>query len=114
METTTDEIDRLFRYFDAGGTGHITMKRFNKLLKYKTRFGSPNPYILTGRGEKSSEKGIDLTLSNDERKMPQVVAVLNQLNLKRLGRKNIPKAFHDGDEVFKRMAQFKGRGPTFE
>ena len=93
METTTDEIDRLFRYFDAGGTGHITMKRFNKLLKYKTRFGSPNPYILTGRGEKSSEKGIDLTLSNDERKMPQVVAVLNQLNLKRLGSQKYTEGF---------------------
>ena len=68
IETTTDEIDKLFQYFEGGGTGHITMKNFIKLLKYKTRFGSPNPYILTGRGGKSTEKGIDLALSNDETK----------------------------------------------
>ena len=91
------------------------MKRFIKLLKYKTRFGSPNPYILTGRGEKSSEKGIDPKLSNDERKNSSTSPSADSIELEEARvAKNIPKAFHVGDEVLKRMAQFKGRGPTVE
>ena len=72
IETTTEEINRFFDYLDDEGTGRITLKRFMRVLKYKTRFGSPNPYILTGKpgtkddGSNNKEKSSEVERKNND------------------------------------------------